>query len=107
MKFFLCSFLLLVIFSCSSIFYGPYDKGLYLNSPKLKKVIIPLQPGTNYKVRQGAFGKSSHDKKGNQFQWDLQVPLGTTILSVDDGIVMYLYQPENPKGGCNPNYAKY
>ncbi len=98
------SVLIVLLTSCTS---SPYDEGRYHDSPLLKKVMIPLQKDTEFIVKQGAFGKGSHNEKGNEFQWDFEVPLGTDILSAEDGEIYYLYQPENPKGGCNPEYAKY
>lgn len=96
-----------LLFFDSCAFQGPYDRGEFLASPKLRHSGVPLLSGTPFAVRQGAFGPGSHAERGNEFQWDLEVPLGTPVISVDDGVVIDLYQPENPKGGCDPAYAKY
>jgi murein DD-endopeptidase MepM/ murein hydrolase activator NlpD len=99
--------MMLILSSCVLFQKNSYERGEFVNSPNLKHSIIPLSSGTPFVVRQGAFGISSHNEAGNTFQWDLEVPLDTPILSVDDGLVLYLYQPEGAKGGCNPEYALY
>ncbi len=99
--------IILLSASCVLFQHSAYDRGEFLKSTNLKHSIIPLKPGTSFVVRQGAFGRSSHNERGNEFQWDLEVPLNTQVLAVDDGTVFYLYQPEGAKGGCNPEYSKY
>lgn len=83
---------------------SPYERGEFKDSPRLRASGLPLAPGTPFTVRQGAFGKSSHREKGNEFSWDLEVPFGTPVHAVDDGVVMFVYQPAGG-AGCDPQFA--
>lgn len=65
-----------------------------------KKSIIPLPVGTEFTVRQGAFGKSSHNQTGNEYAWDLEVPFGQEVISAFDGRVYFVYQPQETDHGC-------
>lgn len=40
---------------------------------------LPFAPGTAFTVSQGAFGVKSHSKPGNEYNWDLAVPFGTSV----------------------------
>ncbi len=96
-------FSLLIATGCASL--GPYDRGAFIDSPKLRHSGIPLASGTKFKVKQGAFGHSSHREPGNEFAWDLEIPWGTPILAVEDGTVFYSYQPANAGGGCDSKFS--
>jgi murein DD-endopeptidase MepM/ murein hydrolase activator NlpD len=62
-----------------------------------------LPPGTHFKVSQGAFGCCTHNDPGHEYTWDFDVPFGTPVLSVDDGKVIQVWEP-NQGGGCDPKY---
>ncbi|MCX6125450.1 MAG: M23 family metallopeptidase [Proteobacteria bacterium] len=73
------------------------------NVAAFKHLPIPLSSKIITRVRQGAFGKSSHNEPGNEYNWDFEVPLGTTVLAVGDGDIFQVSQPS--VGGCDPKYA--
>lgn len=89
--------------SCTHGDLSPYEGVSAVDIRAFKRLPIPLPPGTVTKVRQGAFGKSSHNEAGNQYNWDFEVPLGTSVLAVADGVVTYVSQPS--VGGCDAKYA--
>jgi len=35
----------------------------------------------------------------------LEVPWGTPIVAAEDGTVLYIYQPKNAGGGCDPKFS--
>jgi murein DD-endopeptidase MepM/ murein hydrolase activator NlpD len=55
-------------------------------------------------LSQGAFGKSSHHQKGIEYRWDFDVPYGTPVVSVEDGIVVGVN--DSSEGGCDPKFAE-
>jgi murein DD-endopeptidase MepM/ murein hydrolase activator NlpD len=83
---------------------SPYERGDFAASPRLRRSALPLASGTRFRVRQGAFGTSSHRETGNEFSWDLELPWGTPVLAVDGGVVLGLYRPEGG-GGCDARFA--
>ena len=70
----------------------------------IKKIVIPFKSGQKFIVTQGAFGTASHNEKGNEHSWDLSVPYGTQVSSVDSGTVIKVWEP-NKGGACNPKFS--
>jgi murein DD-endopeptidase MepM/ murein hydrolase activator NlpD len=81
----------------------PYETSTELERSHFKKVVLPLSAGTHFKISQGAFGKSTHNNPGHEYTWDFDVPYGTPVLSVEDGTVYQVWEP-NTGGGCEPKY---
>ena len=71
---------------------------------KFIQVGLPLALGTPFSVSQGAFGLNSHNEKGNEYSWDLKVPLGTDVLSIADGKVIEIFKPSS-EGGCDSKFS--
>lgn len=69
-----------------------------------KKVDVPFSKGTSFKVSQGPFGKASHSEKGNEFSWDFDVPYVTSVLEIEDGEVLQVWEPQKG-GGCEAKYS--
>jgi len=65
--------------------------------------MLPLPPGTHFKISQGAFGCCTHNTTGDQYAWDFNVPFGTQVLAVEDGSVIQVWEP-NVAGGCDRKY---
>lgn len=84
---------------------NPYESATPAEVARFKKLPLPLPPGTRTRVRQGAFGRSSHHEAGNEYSWDFEVPLGTPVLAVGDGEIVDVYTPAGGAGGCDPRLA--
>lgn len=82
---------------------NPYESAGPSETATFKRLPVPLPTGTKTTVRQGAFGKSSHNEPGNELSWDFEVPLGTPVIAVGDGVVFHIQQPS--VGGCDPKFA--
>lgn len=92
---------------CTNKFiHDPYSSATANESAQFKHVVFPFASGVSLNVRQGAFGKSSHNELGNQYSWDFQVPFGTEVHSVENGVVIEVWQPQ--KGGkCSSDYSSF
>ena len=101
------SFLLIVIlfhFGCSSLQKNnPYEAATLLQANQFKRTRLPFPPRTNFLISQGAFGRQSHIEQGNEYSWDFDVPLGTSVVAVEDGKVIDVWEP-NLGGGCDEKY---
>ncbi len=72
----------------------------------LKKVPFPFPAGTRLFIRQGAFGKESHNEAGNEYNWDFEAPFGTAVTAVEAGKVIEVWEPD--KGGkCEQSFADF
>lgn len=80
---------------------NPYESSTSGEQARFKRVMLPFAPGTRFKISQGAFGWSTHHDPGHEYTWDFDVPYGTPVLSVEDGIVIGNYEPPGG-GGCDP-----
>lgn len=65
---------------------------------------LPFAASVGFCVHQGPFGSDSHDEVGNEYAWDMDVPLGTEVLAVDAGVVVDQYRPQGG-GGCSQAFA--
>jgi murein DD-endopeptidase MepM/ murein hydrolase activator NlpD len=79
-----------------------------------KQVELPFPSGASFHVSQGAFGHfpgfvrdlltpdsaRTHAGKGEEYQWDFDVPFGTTVTAVEAGTVASIWQPDRG-GKCN------
>jgi len=81
----------------------PYETSTPEQRAQFKRVIIPLPSGTHFKISQGAFGTSTHNDPGHEYTWDFDVPFGTPVLSVEDGKVLAVWEP-NSGGGCDAKF---
>ncbi|MBF0363715.1 MAG: M23 family metallopeptidase [Oligoflexia bacterium] len=88
----------------NDILLTPYESVSITTKQSFKKVFLPFSPGTRFLVSQGAFGKSSHSEPGNEYSWDFDVPFGTSVLAVEDGIVIDIRKP-NAGSGCNYKFS--
>jgi len=68
-----------------------------------KEVSLPLLPGTQFYLSQGAFGKYTHHDPGEEYKWDFDVPYGTPVIAVESGVVLSVWEPKTG-GGCDPRY---
>jgi murein DD-endopeptidase MepM/ murein hydrolase activator NlpD len=82
---------------------NPYEDASVAIAAGFQRLPLPLPSGTRTRVRQGAFGRSSHHEDGNEYSWDFEVPFGTAVLAVADGEILEVYQPS--VGGCDRRYA--
>ena len=95
-----------LISACSSApTQNAYESATPLQKAQFKKVMLPLSPETHFKISQGAFGKYTHHNEGHEYTWDFDVPLGTPVLSIDEGVVIQVWEPESGGGGCDPKYS--
>jgi murein DD-endopeptidase MepM/ murein hydrolase activator NlpD len=90
----------LLVAACSHNQTSPYENADKLHTRHFKQVRVPLLPGTPFFISQGAFGKFTHSAPGNEYNWDFDVPYGTSVTAVDDGVVLDLWEPPGT-GGCN------
>jgi murein DD-endopeptidase MepM/ murein hydrolase activator NlpD len=84
---------------------SPYETASPETVAQWKEVRVPLPSGTSFLISQGAFGKSSHSQKGIEYRWDFDVPYGTPVVAVEDGVVFAVHVP-NKGGGCDPKYSE-
>jgi murein DD-endopeptidase MepM/ murein hydrolase activator NlpD len=78
-----------------------YESG---DPARYKRVGLPLSSGTAFVISQGAFGRASHSEKGNEYQWDFDVPYGTRVVAVEAGVVIDVWEPDGG-GGCDAKYS--
>jgi murein DD-endopeptidase MepM/ murein hydrolase activator NlpD len=83
---------------------NPYETASPEQVSRFKRVRVPLQSGTSFVVSQGAFGRNSHRQKGIEYRWDLDVPYGTPVVTVEDGVVIGMN--DSKEGGCDPKFAE-
>jgi murein DD-endopeptidase MepM/ murein hydrolase activator NlpD len=95
--------LILGVSSCAHTRHNPYEVATPVERADFKKIVLPLKKGTPFKISQGAFGSSTHNDPGHEYTWDFDVPYGTPVLSVEDGIVIQVWEP-NLGGGCDRKY---
>jgi murein DD-endopeptidase MepM/ murein hydrolase activator NlpD len=91
-------------FGCVHIGQSPYESSAANEALAFKHLPIPLPSGITTKVRQGAFGTSSHNERGNEYNWDFEVPFGTPVLAAESGTVIDVWQPEG-RGGCDAKFS--
>jgi murein DD-endopeptidase MepM/ murein hydrolase activator NlpD len=85
---------------------SPYERQVFKKEGVVsREARLPFSEGTRFLVRQGAFGRSSHSEPENEYAWDLEVPLGTSVLAVEDGVVLDLYLPQPEQGGCDSKFV--
>lgn len=75
------------------------------NDWSFKEVGLPFEPGTAFFVHQGPFGEASHSVPGVGYAWDLDVPYGTSVLSIEAGTVLEVHEPGGP-GGCDSRFSE-
>jgi murein DD-endopeptidase MepM/ murein hydrolase activator NlpD len=63
--------------------------------------LFPFQHGSKFRLSQGYHGKFSHQKK---YAVDFEMPLGTPITAVHDGVVVDVKQ-DSDRGGADKSYA--
>lgn len=96
-------FTMMLTFSCAHK-RSQYETTDRYTLSSFRKVALPFPSGTHFFISQGAFGSASHAEPGNQYSWDFDVPLGTPVLAVEDGVVIDVHTP--PGGsGCNAKYS--
>ncbi|MBI4402772.1 MAG: M23 family metallopeptidase [Deltaproteobacteria bacterium] len=100
----LCACLLIIV-GCVHPSVNFYEKASLKESAEFKKIQVPFDAGIHFVVSQGAFGHSTHNETGNEYNWDLDVPLGTNVLAIEDGVVLSTFEP-NAGGGCAPKYSE-
>jgi murein DD-endopeptidase MepM/ murein hydrolase activator NlpD len=88
---------------CAHTAVSRYEATSPTERARFKHVILPLPPGTRFKISQGAFGRNTHNDPGHEYTWDFDVPFGTPVLSVEDGTVIQVWEPAGP-GGCDPKF---
>lgn len=84
---------------------GPYETASKTEIDTFKLVGLPLASGTKFWISQGAFGTNTHNEPGNEYHWDLDVPYGTDVIAVEDGVVFWVWEPDDDGGGCDPKYS--
>jgi murein DD-endopeptidase MepM/ murein hydrolase activator NlpD len=94
---------LVLLVGCARRGGNPYERASPAIADGFKHLPLPLPSGTRTRVRQGAFGRSSHREPGNEYSWDFEVSYGTPVLAVAGGDILEVYQPS--VGGCDPRYA--
>jgi murein DD-endopeptidase MepM/ murein hydrolase activator NlpD len=82
---------------------NPYESASTIERSSFKPVRIPLPSGTRFRISQGAFGRYTHHDPGHEYTWDFDVPYGTPVLSVEDGDVLFVWEPPG-EGGCDPKF---
>jgi len=82
---------------------NPYEQAPSNEKAAFKKVEIPLLPGTQFKISQGAFGCCTHNAPGYEYSWDFDVPYGTPVRSIEDGKVIQVWEPK-VGGGCDKKF---
>lgn len=94
--------LLFLISSCAN-YRTPYETPSSPVKQEYKEISLPFKTGTKFKVSQGAFGKKSHSEPGNEYSWDFDVPYGTSVLAIEAGRVIGVWEP-NLGGVCNESF---
>lgn len=98
--------ILLLLFSCVKSIPNSYEKSPEHVRKHFLSSRVPLLKHQSFVISQGAFGKESHNEKGNEYSWDFQVPVGTSVISVKDGQVLSIWFPDKG-GGCDPKLSNY
>jgi murein DD-endopeptidase MepM/ murein hydrolase activator NlpD len=97
------SFAVLVLAACAHTTPNPYESSAPEERTQFKQVVLPFPKGTQFKISQGAFGKYTHNDPGHEYTWDFDVPYGTPVISVEDGTVIQVWQP-NQGGDCDRTF---
>lgn len=95
--------IVLFLGACAHTPTNSYETSTPEERSHFKKVTLPLPEGTHFKISQGAFGCCTHNDPGHEYTWDFDVPYGTHVLSVEDGTVIQVWEP-NQGGGCDRKY---
>lgn len=90
---------------CAHSSNNAYERSNFEQRTHFKKVILPLKIGTKFKISSGAFGCCTHNSPGFEYAWDFDVPYGTPVISVEDGSVLQVWEP-NINGGCERKFNK-
>lgn len=91
---------------CAHAPTNPYESASMSERALFKRVGLPFPSGVKTFISQGAYGKSSHRESGNEYNWDFDVPYGTLVVAVEDGVVIDVWKPAGGVG-CDPKYAAY
>ena len=75
--------------SCSTV-PNRYESASANEIAAFKPMPIPLPKGAETRVRQGAFGASSHSEPGNEYSWDFEVAFGTPVMSAKARAILSL-----------------
>lgn len=97
--------LLPFILSCTSKPTNPYESASPEAVARWKQVRVPLASGTRFRISQGAFGKGSHHQTGVEYRWDFDVPYGTPVVALENGVVVGVREPHQG-GGCDPKFSE-
>ncbi len=104
-KIFFWLFFTVCLVGCSSVPHRDlYESATPVQMASFKRVRLPFLANTKFKVSQGAFGLESHMEPGNEYSWDFDVPVGTPVVSVENGIVLEVWEP-NSGGDCEPVFT--
>lgn len=82
---------------------NPYESASEQERAQFKKTGLPLQPRMNFFIVQGTFGIYTHHGQGNEYAWDFNVPYGTPIVAIENGLVIGAWQPQKG-GGCGKEH---
>lgn len=85
---------------CAHTSNNVYERSTTEQRAHFKKVMLPLPLETKFKISSGAFACCTHNLPGFEYAWDFDVPYATPVISVEDGSVIQVWEP-NRGGGCD------
>lgn len=88
--------LALILFFTSCAMVNPYEGASEKQKASFKEVIAPLPSGTKFKVGFSPFRNAS-----TNYSWAFEVPYGTKVIAVEDGVVEQVLDT-GTRGGCGP-----
>ncbi len=103
----ICLFILAwASFGCQSgaVKTNPYQNVSPLEAAQFKKIKMPLNESTPFRISQGAVGCCTHNLSGYEYAWDFDVPYGTPVLAAEGGSVIQVWEP-NRGGGCDAKFS--
>lgn len=104
MKVILLASILMFVGCASSLNKNTYEDSTPTQIANYKKVRLPFLKNTKFVISQGAFGTKSHMERGNEYSWDFDVPYGTPVVSVESGVVLEVWEPNNG-GACDKKFS--